>query len=148
MAGIRLWDKRLAKRPMMWEYRTLFVPGSQYVLSVVPGTGPFPSRVMVSGPFRFWEWSPFEVAGDRSLEPERERERPTATEVINGRDLSLGRCDAGVPGLGLGLRGLLAGPVTQANGGGDSLERRRHILVDSAVKRRRFLMLLMLGRFC
>ena len=99
----------------MWEHRTLFVPGSQYVLFGEAGTGPLPFCVMVSGPFRFWEWSPFEVAGDRSLEPERERERPTATEAINGRNLSLGRGDAGVPVLGLGLSGLLAGPVTQAN---------------------------------
>jgi hypothetical protein len=36
MAGIRLRDKRLAKRVAIWardeEHRTLFVPGSQYVL--------------------------------------------------------------------------------------------------------------------
>jgi hypothetical protein len=57
----------------------------------------------------------FEVAGDGSLEPERERERPTVTEAVNGRNLSLGRSGAGVPVLGLGLRGLLARPVTQAN---------------------------------
>ena len=99
---------------------------------------------MVSGPFTILGMAPFEVADDRSLEPERERERLTATEVINGHDLSLGRTSAGVSDPRLGLRGLLARPVAQANRDGDSLERRRHILVDSAVKRRRFLMLLML----
>jgi hypothetical protein len=49
-----------------------------------------------------------------ALEPEREHKRPTVTEAVNGRDLSLGRAGAGVPVLGLGLRGLLARPVTQA----------------------------------
>jgi hypothetical protein len=34
MAGIRLWDKRLARRAGDKEHRTLFVLGSQYVLFV------------------------------------------------------------------------------------------------------------------
>jgi hypothetical protein len=44
MAGIRPRDKRLTKRSGSLEHRTLFVPGSQYVLFGI-GTGLFPALV-------------------------------------------------------------------------------------------------------
>src|SRR5580692_10736551 len=97
--------------------------------------------VFGTGPFRFGRRRPVGPAmtdrcACRSLEPERGRERPTVTEAVNARDLSLGRAGAGVPVLGLGLRGLLARPVTQANQTGDSPARVGYPLVEPAVKRR------------
>jgi hypothetical protein len=61
------------------------------------------------GPLAYRFNQPPEVAGDRSLEPERERGRPKVTGAINGRGLSLGRAGAGVPFRRMGLRRLCRG---------------------------------------